>query len=267
MPRIDRAFSVSLLSLLCVMMMTATPAEARRRFRFGGFGGGSSETITKVYNLPDEEPYVKQGNFFDVGWLNSNTRSGYVIYHGDRFTKLDDADIAALTEMLGKDPTAAHRAAQAGGRGYDADESAAERKHKDDLIASGQMIERKAGESSADFAKRVAAFSADHKDSGSGNESSASGGSKGYAAGGIGALLTLLSLLWMFRKPLFRGIEQNRAARVAAIPLEPQHTELNTESFDEKVARRLAQLQDGPLATAAAPAPMPQVRGFGRKAA
>jgi hypothetical protein len=87
-----------------------------------------------------------------------------------------------------------------------------------------------------------------------------------FGPGGISFLMGLLSLLWYFRKPLFRSNQAKRAARIAAIPLEPPAPDLDTGSFDEKVAHRLAQLHEGPVSTSTTTTP-PSVRGFGRKAA
>lgn len=234
MASVLRRNSGTALALCCMVLALASPADARRRVRFGSFGGGSNEYITLVFDLPNEDPYIKQGNFFDVGWLHSPSRSGYVIYHKDRFTKLDDADIKALTAMLGVDPTAAHRARQASA-------ASATEEARDDLDGAAKSNAASMGSKASD---------------------------KLFGAGGISFIMGMLSLLWYFRKPLFRRNQEARAARIAAIPIEPPVSDLDTGSFDEKVARRLAQLQQPPAAPAMAPAAAaPPARGFGRKAA
>lgn len=88
-------------------------AEARRSGIFGlpGFGGG--ETIDLVYELPDREPFLRNGEPYDLGYLNSEGNSGYVLYRGERYSKLSDADIARLKATLGFDPTTKHRMEQA----------------------------------------------------------------------------------------------------------------------------------------------------------
>lgn len=88
-------------------------AEARkaRFFAIPGFGGG--ETIDLVYDLPDNPAFLREGKAFDLGYLNSSNGNAYVLYHGDRYSKLSDTDIARLKAMLGFDPTTKHRMEQA----------------------------------------------------------------------------------------------------------------------------------------------------------
>lgn len=92
--------------------MFASPADAKR-FRFfpGFFGGG--ETIDLVYNLPNQPPFLRDGKAFDVGYLNSSNGNAYVLYHGNRYIRLGERELAALTAFLGFDPTAQHRAQHA----------------------------------------------------------------------------------------------------------------------------------------------------------
>ncbi|EMS96494.1 hypothetical protein H009_16631 [Agrobacterium tumefaciens str. Cherry 2E-2-2] len=87
----------------------AGEAEARkvRVFAIPGFGGG--ETIDLVYDLPNTAAFLREGKALDLGYLNSDNDSGYVLYQGDRYTKLSDADIARLKATLGFDPTTKHR--------------------------------------------------------------------------------------------------------------------------------------------------------------
>lgn len=86
----------------------ASGAEARkvRLFAIPGFGGG--ETIDLVYDLPNTAAFLRDGKALDLGYLNGST-SGYVLYNGDRYTKLSHADIASLKATLGFDPTTKHR--------------------------------------------------------------------------------------------------------------------------------------------------------------
>ncbi len=87
----------------------ASESEAGR-FRFSvlpAFGGG--ETIDLVYDLPDTEPFLRNGEAYDLGYLNSEKNSGYVLYRGEWYSKLTDADIARLKAKLGFDPTTKDR--------------------------------------------------------------------------------------------------------------------------------------------------------------
>lgn len=97
-------FYASLLSVI-----SASEAEARkvRLFAIPGFGGG--ETIDLVYDLPNTAAFLREGKAFDLGYLNSSNGNAYVLYHGDRYSKLSDADIARLKAVLGFDPTTKHR--------------------------------------------------------------------------------------------------------------------------------------------------------------
>ncbi|CAN7419804.1 hypothetical protein LJR011_002944 [Agrobacterium tumefaciens] len=108
-------FSVAV--LFSALFVSEAEARRSRFFVIPGFGGG--ETIDLVYDLPDNEPFLRDGEAFDVGYLNSGDRSGYVLYRGERYSKLSDADIARLKATLGFDPTTKDRMERAA-RGSDA---------------------------------------------------------------------------------------------------------------------------------------------------
>ncbi|KJF73845.1 hypothetical protein [Agrobacterium arsenijevicii] len=91
----------------------STQAEARKVRLFAVPGFGSSETIDLVYDLPDSPPFLREGKAYDIGYLNSSKGNAYVLYQGDRYGKLSDAEIATLEAALGFDPTAKHRAERA----------------------------------------------------------------------------------------------------------------------------------------------------------
>jgi hypothetical protein len=93
--------------------MFSTQAEARKVRLFAVPGFGSSETIDLVYDLPDSPPFLREGKTYDIGYLNSSKGNAYVLYQGDRYAKLSDAEIATLKAALGFDPTAKHRAERA----------------------------------------------------------------------------------------------------------------------------------------------------------
>lgn len=213
--------------LLCGLfcLLICVQAAEARRFRIIPIPGmGSSETIDLVHDLPNEEPFVNEGAYLDVGYLNGRNGNAYVLYHDDRYRKLDDQDIALLTTALGFDPTAQHRA-------------------------------------------RLA--------------SAAATPSKGSGAGfvGLGAigLILLLVLIFVGRK-LYGGVF--RLARTVSGSETPDPAPADSAdhgSFDDRVAKRLAELRGGPGgsagrpegegAAAPPPAARPVVRAFGRKLA
>ena len=134
---------------ILLFTMFAAPAEARR-FRvipIPSFGGGG-ETIDLVYDLPNEPPFLRDGQGIDVGYLHSPKGNAYVLYQGDRYAKLGDAEITMLTSVLGFDPTAKHRA-----------ELARPAPQKD----RPNVVERRTGESAEDFEARKKAFVEAHR--------------------------------------------------------------------------------------------------------
>lgn len=108
-------FSVAI--LFSAIFLSEVEARRSRFFAVPGFGGG--ETIDLVYDLPDNGPFLRDGEAFDIGYLNSGDRSGYVLYRGERYSRLSDADIARLKATLGFDPTTKDRMERAA-RGSDA---------------------------------------------------------------------------------------------------------------------------------------------------
>ncbi|NTZ90693.1 hypothetical protein [Agrobacterium tumefaciens] len=108
-------FSVAI--LFSAIFVSEAEARRSRFFAVPGFGGG--ETIDLVYDLPDNGPFLRDGEAFDIGYLNSGDRSGYVLYRGERYSRLSDADIARLKATLGFDPTTKDRMERAA-RGSDA---------------------------------------------------------------------------------------------------------------------------------------------------
>lgn len=90
-------------------VMFANGAEARKDRLFANSGSGGGETIDLVYDLPNIPAFLQDGNAPDLGYLNSERGSGYVLFYGDRYTRLSDADVARLKSRLGFDPTIQHR--------------------------------------------------------------------------------------------------------------------------------------------------------------
>jgi len=149
-----------LAALLCVAL-SAQPAQARRIFFFPIPHFGGSETIDPVYDLPDRAPFIHEGYAWDVGYLNGRSGNSYVLYHGDRYVTLDDERIALLTDELGFDPTAKHRAQYAIDHADEIArskaEQAAERAHHDELVSSGRLMEPLPGEPHDVFVARAKA--------------------------------------------------------------------------------------------------------------
>lgn len=108
-------FSVAI--LFSAIFVSEAEARRSRFLAVPGFGGG--ETIDLVYDLPDNGPFLRDGEAFDIGYLKSGDRSGYVLYRGERYSRLSDADIARLKATLGFDPTTKDRMERAA-RGSDA---------------------------------------------------------------------------------------------------------------------------------------------------
>lgn len=76
-------FSVAV--LFSAIFVSEAEARRSRFFVTPGFGGG--ETIDLVYDLPDKEPFLRDGEALDLGYLNSGDKSGYVLYRGERYSK------------------------------------------------------------------------------------------------------------------------------------------------------------------------------------
>ncbi len=89
--------------------ISVNEAKARGSGFFGGSWFGGGETIDLVYDLPETELFLRNGEAYDLGYLNSDNSSGYVLYRGERYSKLTEADIARLKAMLGFDPTTKDR--------------------------------------------------------------------------------------------------------------------------------------------------------------
>lgn len=274
-------------ALLCLVLSTQS-AEARRFFipipRFG-----ASETIDPVYDLPDREPFVRDGENWDVGYLNGLSGNAYVLYHGDHYTKLDDERIALLTEMLGFDPTAKHRAQYAIDHADEIARSkareAAERAHHDEMIASGRLVEPRPGESHEDFIARArATFAKRSRETGRSPSSPADVGRTPSSSTGFWLFGLFLLVVIFAGARIYRGVfSLARSVSRNVSDDDGHYGGPDHQSFDQQVAKRLAELQYGePAGTTdggeggggggrgypAAPAMAAPIaaRGFGRKA-
>ena len=270
--------SASLLAALLCLVLSTQSAEARRFFFIPIPHFGSTETIDPVYDLPDRAPFIRDGENWDVGYLNGRSDNFYVLYHGDRYTKLDDERIALLTEMLGFDPTAKHRAQYAIDHADEIARSKADRAHHDEMIASGRLMEPMPGESHEAFVARAkATFAKRSRDAARSPSSPADVRRTPSSSTGFWLFGLFLLVLIFAGAKLYRGVFSLARSVSGNMPGDDEpHRGPDHQSFDQQVAKRLAELQSGgpaaktgdsargyPAAPVmAAPAP---VRGFGRK--
>jgi hypothetical protein len=259
------------LFLFCIALL-AQPAEARRRFAIGGGGSSSGETIDLVRDLPDTGTFEREGEYWDLGYLyrqrrafgvtvSSDRSAGFfVLYRGDRYVKLDEEGIALLAGALGEDPTAGYRGAAAAASASGA--------------AAGIPI-------AADDA-------ADRRRARAGGDNASGSGTGGGVAGALVGMLLVVGLGLLAARKLMGGITglartvTAGGGRYGGRDGDDAPARQNSDSFEQRVAARLAELERGsagPPAPAAAPAAAvagrspavaaagPAVRGFGRKTA
>ena len=75
------------------------------------------QKIDLVRDLPDEPAFEREGDHFDLGYIypihtvngasvaSSGGEAGFVLYHDDKYVKVDGALMAELRYVLGDDPT------------------------------------------------------------------------------------------------------------------------------------------------------------------
>ena len=274
--------SASLMAALLCLVLSTQSAEARRFFFIPIPRFGSTETIDQVYDLPDRAPFIRDGENWDVGYLNGRTGNAYVLYHGDRYTKLDDERIALLTYELGFDPTAKHRAQYAIDHADEIARSkareAAERAHHDERVASGRLMEPLPGESHEAFVARAkATFAKRSRDAAASPTSPPDVRRTPSSSTGFWLFGLFLLVVIFAGAKIYRGVfSLARSVSANAPDDDGPHGEPDQQSFDQQVAKRLAELQSGgPAATtgdrgsgyppAPAMAAPAAVRGFGRK--
>jgi hypothetical protein len=249
-------FVLGVIGVATLFVALAEPAEARRRFRFGtgSFGGSSySEKIDKVYDLPDNDTYLNGGQYYDLGAFY-RLRNGaevrpaapvFVLYNGDRYLRLDDAKLALIKEDLGMDPTAAYRARYAA--------------NLPTRPRSSNEIERREGETPEQFRARMRGVAPpEHRENAASDSSPATQFVMGWL---VAMLVPMVAILW-FSFARLRKFLRRRAAS-AIMPIDETMPELNTTSFDQRIAARLRELDGGP-GNAMVPA---AARTFGRKLA
>jgi hypothetical protein len=206
---------------------------------------GWSEKIDLVRDLPNGEPFEHDGRYFDLGYLWSSKGSantGYVLYHDDQYVVLDDEKLSLVKEYLGEDPTAGY-VPPAG-----AAPQGARRVTDDDYRNWRGMAAKGTPMASRDDLPRSTAPASRWTG---------------------GALLSFLFVgvgIAVIRRQ-FRTRTRKMLREVSFVD-QPTGTAMPSESFEARIAARLAELQgDGaPPPTDPIPVTTP-VRGFGRKLA
>lgn len=252
---------VAMMGAVALFVALAEPAEARRRFRFGSFGGGGSgyaEKIDKVYDLPDTGTYFHDGKYYDLGAFYQ-VRNGaeiypaepsFVLYNGDRYVKLGGAELTMLTVELGMDPTSTYRAS------YAAKIPARPK--------SANEIERLPGETTEELRARVRGMAAAR----STDSVEAPGTAAKVGTGWTFAFFLPILLIGGIFVFGLRKFLRRRVADVLAAEPETSAAAVDTATFDQRIAARLRELNGGQGEAMGQPAvasAMPAPRTFGRK--
>lgn len=108
MTRSIRSLAVPAIALAAAM--AAAPAVAAPNFRMP-----TDAKIDLVRDLPNDDTFEHDGQYYDLGYLYSTERvnganvtrigQGFVLYHDDRYIVLDPEKLRAVTLALGEDPT------------------------------------------------------------------------------------------------------------------------------------------------------------------
>jgi len=217
---------------LALATLSASPVEARR-FRIPIPFFSSGESIDLVYDLPNEQPFVRDGEFLDIGYLNSRKGNAYVLYHGDRYNKLSDGDIALFTGILGFDPTAEHRAKH--GSGAESETA------KPQAAPSPNVIVRQPGEAREAFAARTKAFVDAHRSTtpqGTARHHNAASGSASIWSGFM-SVIVYIAIIFFLARTVYRRIRHTLSAR---IPQDDQFADAANAVINERATDRLTKL-------------------------
>jgi len=105
-----RSFRLPAALAVALLVAAPVPALAVNNFRMP-----TDAKIDLVRDLPNEDPFEYEGQYYDLGYLYSTERvngadvartgQGFVLYHDDRYVKLDPEKLSAVTLALGEDPT------------------------------------------------------------------------------------------------------------------------------------------------------------------
>ena len=233
--------SLAVLAVALAAAMLAAPAMAVPNFRMP-----TDSRIDLVRDLPNDDTFEHDGQYYDLGYLYSTERvngadvartgQGFVLYHDDRYIKLGPEDLYTVTSALGEDPTRDYVPPVAASRSQVA-------RNDDGAPDAGQPIS---------------------------NRSPTRRGSGGL---GIVAAIVVVGFFAMLR------FMMRSALRAMLSPLfrrPARRTFAEVDPFESRVSARLAELENGggagPAASPPAPAYQPQpamaapaARGFGRK--
>jgi hypothetical protein len=222
------------LAALIMLPLLAQPAAANTV--------GWNEKIDFVRDLPNDGPFEHDGQYFDLGYLWSaggSANTGYVLYHDDRYVVLDPEKMALVKEYLGEDPAEGY-APPAG-----AAPQGARRVSKDDYSGWARMN------------KGASASSRDQIPSG-----------VAPSVGGFGGSLMTFLLIGVGIAAVRHQLKR-RTRRLfddAGLSGGPTRSAAPGESFEARIAARLAELQSGSGDAPDPPTP-PPTPGFGRKIA
>jgi hypothetical protein len=206
---------------------------------------GWSEKIDFVRDLPNEDPFEHDGQYFDLGYLwsaSGSANTGYVLYHDDNYVVLDPDKMALVTEYLGEDPAAGY-APPAG-----AAPQGARRVSKDDYGGWARMNKARSAASRNDLPPSIAP-------------------TMGGAGGSILSFLLIGAGLAALRHQLKR--RTRRLLDDAGLSADPTRGTAAGESFEARIAARLAELQASGAAPVDSPPPpdTPPAPTFGRRSA
>jgi hypothetical protein len=212
-----------------------------------------TQKIDLVRDLPNDATFERDGQYFDLGYIypihtvngasvaSAGGDAGFVLYHDDRYARLDARDIDELRFVLGEDPTegftppVSPSSARAVGDPSDAWPSRPSRPDTPDAVPYRASTRRTGGLSVGGF---------------------------------FLVLLVLIIRFRALREMVFGGL-MGLAFHRRRTASQPVATDFG-DPFEARVASRLAELQDGGVAPAPSsyqPPSAPAVRGFGRKGA
>ncbi len=233
--------SLAVLAVALAVAMPAAPALAAPNFRMP-----TDARIDLVRDLPNEDPFEHDGQYYDLGYLYSTERvngadvartgQGFVLYHDDRYIKLGPEDLYTVTSALGEDPTKDYVPPVATRAGQIARDG-------DGAPVAGQPMPYR---------------------------SPARRGSSGL---GFVAAIVVVGFFTMLRFMMRSAL---RAALSPLVRRPARRTFAEIDPFESRVSARLAELDSGggagPAASSPAPAyqqqpamTAPAPRGFGRK--
>jgi hypothetical protein len=210
-----------------------------------------TQKIDLVRDLPNDATFERDGQYFDLGYIypihtvngasvaSTGGDAGFVLYHDDRYARLNAGDVAELRFTLGEDPT----------EGY-----------IPPVTASSSASSPAAW--GADYARRPSA--------GDGSSPASESALPARRSGKLGwfgfiVIVAMGGAIHWFRRTLRRAVVREMQGG-----WESHRHAKDSEPFDARVSARLSELQSGDVAPAPAgyqPPATPVVRGFGRKGA